>query len=213
MEEYNKNLQELQHIIKKSIYGNANIVSNKNSMFDKCLENIKREFYHNDREAFYKYMEDFFYPIVYNIENINLDKIYLEFIKSTIILNIFEFESDEYKDFPLTISEYSDLFNIHITEEDCSNYHSSHINYKLECHLMTPELLETINKYFECDVNISIYNGSISLIPKNGYSVINYILDKNNDISSNITKTLEMFRKLYIKLKEVNEFINNKILN
>lgn len=215
MGEYNKNLQELQYIIKKSIYGNANIVSNKNSMFDKCLENIKREFYNNDIEAFYKYMEDFFYPIVYNIENINLDKIYLEFIKSTIILNIFEFESDEYKDFPLTISEYSDLFNIHITEEDCSNYHSSHINYKLKSNLMTPELLETINKYSECDVNISINNGGISLIPKNGYSAINYILDENNNISSkyDITNTLEMFRKLYIKLKEVNEFINNKILN
>ena len=140
------------------------------------------------------------------------DKIYLEFIKSTIILNIFE--SDEYKDFPLTISEYSDLFNIHITEEDCSNYHSSHINYKLESNLMTPELLETINKkYSECGVNISIYNGGISLIPKNGYSAINYILDEYNDISSDITNTLEMFRKLYIKLKEVNEFINNKILN
>ena len=180
-------------------------------MFDKCLENIKREFYYNDREAFYKYMEDYFYPIVYNIENINLDKIYLKFIKSTIVFNIFKL--DEYKDFPLTISEYSDLFNIHITEEDCSNYHSSHINYKLESNLMTPELLETINKYSECDVNISIYNGSISLIPKNGYSAINYILDENNDISSNITKTLDMFRKLYIKLNEVNEFINNKILN
>ena len=213
MGEYNKNLQELQHIIKKSIYGNANIVSNKNSIFDKCLENIKREFYNNDREAFYKYMEDFFYSIVYNIENINLDKIYLEFIKSTIVFNIFKL--DEYKDFPLTISEYSDLSNIHITEEDCSNYHSSHIKYKLESNLMTPELLETINKYSECDVNISIYNGGISLIPKNGYSAINYILDEANDISSkyDITNTLEMFRKLYIKLNGVNEFINNKILN
>ena len=213
MGEYNKNLQELQHIIKKSIYGNANIVSNKNSMFDKCLENIKREFYNNDIEAFYKYMEDYFYPIVYNIENINLDKIYLEFIKSTIVFNIFKL--DEYKDFPLTIVEYSDLFNIHITEEDCSNYHSSHINYKLESNLMTPELLETINKYSECDFNISIYNGGISLIPKNGYSAINYILDEANDISSkyDISKTLEMFRKLYIKLNGVNEFINNKILN
>ena len=213
MGEYNKNLQELQHIIKKSIYGNANIVSNKNSIFDKCLENIKREFYNNDREAFYKYMEDFFYPIVYNIENINLDKIYLEFIKSTIVFNIFKL--DEYKDFPLTISEYSDLSNIHITEEDCSNYHSSHIKYKLESNLMTPELLETINKYSKCDFNISIYNGGISLIPKNGYSAINYILDEANDISSkyDITNTLEMFRKLYIKLNGVNEFINNKILN
>lgn len=213
MGEYNKNLQELQNIIKNSIYGNANIVSNKNSVFDKCLENIKQEFYNNDGKVFSKYMEDYFYSMFYDMENIDLDKIYLKFIKSTIILNIFE--SDEYKYFPLTISEYSDLFNIHITEEDYSNYHSSNIYYKLESNLMTPEILKTINKYSKCDVNISIYNGGISLIPKNGYSAINYILDEANDISSkyDITNTLEMFRKLYIKLNEVNEFINNKILN
>jgi len=212
MSEYNKNLQELQYIIKNSIYGNANVVSNKNSILDKCLENIKREFYNNDSEAFYKYIEDYFYPMFYDMEHINLDKIYLKFIKSTIVFNIFE--SDEYKEYPLKVSDYSDLFDIYIREEDYSNYHSSHIYYKLESNLMTPELLETINQYSECDVDISINNGRLSLLPKNGYSAINYILDENNDISSkyDITWTLEMFRKLYIKLKEVNEFINNKIL-
>lgn len=212
MSEYNKNLQELQYIIKNSIYGNANVISNKNSMFDKCLENIKREFYNNDGEAFSKYIEDYFYPMFYDMEHINLDKIYLKFIKSTIVFNIFE--SDEYKEYPLKISDYSDLFDIYIREDDYSNYHSSHIYYKLESNLMTPELLETINQYSECDVDISINNGRLSLLPKNGYSAINYILDENNDISSkyDITWTLEMFRKLYIKLNEVNEFINNKIL-
>ena len=80
--------------------------------------------------------------------------------------------------------------------------------------LMTPELLSVINKYSNCDVDISISNGRLSLLPKNGYSAINYILDENNDISSkyDIASTLELFRELYIKLNKVNEFINNKIL-
>lgn len=212
MSDINNNLKELQNIIKNSIYGNANVISNKNSILDKCLENIKREFYNNDSEGFYKYMEDYFYPMFYDMENVNLDKIYLKFIKLTIVFNIFE--SDEYKEFPLKVSDYSDLFDIYISKDDYSNYHSSNIYYKLESKLMTPELLETINQYSECDVDISIINGRLSLLPKNGYTAISYILDENYDISSkyNITCTLEMFRKLYIKLNEVNEFINNKIL-
>lgn len=212
MSEENKNLKELQNIIKNSIYGNANIISQKNTLFEKCLDNICKHFYNNDFSEFNKYMENYFYIMHYDIENVNLDKIYLSFIKSTIICNIFG--TEEYENYPLKLSDYSELFNIKVTEEDYSDYHSTHLYYHLDSMLMVPELLSVINKYSDCDVDISITNGRLSLLPKNGYSAINYILDENNDISSkyDITSTLEMFRKLYIKLNKVNEFINNKIL-
>lgn len=210
--ENNKNLKQLEYIIKNSIYGNSNVISLKNTLFEKCLSNICKHFYNDDFYKFNKYMEDYFYIMHYDIENINLDKIYLSFIKSTIICNIFE--AEEYEEYPLKLSDYSELFNIKITEEDCSDYHSSKIYYHLDSTLMVPELLSVINEYSDSDVDISISNGRLSLLPKNGYTAINYILDENNDISSkyDITQTLEMFRKLYIKLNEVNEFINNKIL-
>lgn len=210
--ETNKNLKQLEYIIKNSIYGNSNLISPKNTLFEKCLANICKHFYNNDFNEFNKYMENYFYILRYDIENINLDKIYLSFIKSTIICNIFG--TEEYENYPLKLSDYSELFNIKVNEEDYSDYHSSHVYYHLDSILMVPELLSVVNKYSNCDIDISISNGRLSLLPKNGYSAINYILDENNDISSkyDIATTLEMFRELYIKLNKVNEFINNKIL-
>lgn len=210
--ETNKNLKQLEYIIKNSIYGKSNLISPKNTLFEKCLDNLCKHFYNNDFNEFNKYMENYFYILHYDIENVNLDKIYLSFIKSTIICNIFG--TEEYENYPLKLSDYSELFNIKVTEEDYSDYHSTHLYYHLDSMLMTPELLSVINKYSDCDVDISISNGRLSLLPKNGYSAINYILDENNDISSkyDIASTLELFRELYIKLNKVNEFINNKIL-
>jgi hypothetical protein len=76
---------------------------------------------------------------------------------------------------------------------------------------MTPELLSVINKYSDCDIDIRLENSNIVLTPKNGYNVISYIQDNISNLS-NITTVLQMFNELYIKLKEVNEFINNEIL-
>lgn len=211
--ENNKNLKQLEYIVKNSIYGNADIISQKNTLFEKCLNNICKHFYNDDFSEFNKYMENYFYILHYDIEKINLDKIYLSFIKSTIICNIFG--TEEYENYPLKLSDYSELFNIKIDEKVYSDYHSDHSYYHIDSMLMVPELLSVINKYSDCDVDIVISNGRLSLLPKNGYNAINYILDENNDISSkyDITSTLEMFRELYIKLNKVNEFINNKILN
>jgi hypothetical protein len=211
--ENNKNLKQLEHIVKNSIYGNADIISQKNTLFEKCLNNICKHFYNDDFSEFNKYMENYFYILHYDIEKVNLDKIYLSFIKSTIICNIFG--TEEYENYPLKLSDYSELFNIKIDEKVYSDYHSDHSYYHIDSMLMVPELLSVINKYSDCDVDIVISNGRLSLLPKNGYNAINYILDENNDISSkyDITSTLEMFRELYIKLNKVNEFINNKILN
>lgn len=211
--ENNKNLKQLEYIVKNSIYGNADIISQKNTLFEKCLNNICKHFYNDDFSEFNKYMENYFYILHYDIEKVNLDKIYLSFIKSTIICNIFG--TEEYENYPLKLSDYSELFNIKIDEKVYSDYHSDHSYYHIDSMLMVPELLSVINKYSDCDVDIVISNGRLSLLPKNGYNAINYILDENNDISSkyDITSTLEMFRELYIKLNKVNEFINNKILN
>lgn len=207
--ENNKNLKQLEYIIKNSIYGNSNLISQKNTMFEKCLNNICKHFYNNDFNEFNKYMENYFYILHYDIENVNLEKIYLSFIKSTIICNIFG--NEEYKNYPLKLSDYSELFNIKVTIEDYSDYHTSHVYYNLNSMLMTPELLSVINKYSDCDVDIRLENSNIVLTPKNGYNVISYIQDNISNLS-NITTVLQMFNELYIKLKEVNEFINNEIL-
>lgn len=207
--ETNKNLKQLEYIIKNSIYGNSNLISQKNIMFEKCLNNICKHFYNNDFNEFNKYMENYFYILHYDIENVNLEKIYLSFIKSTIICNIFG--NEEYKNYPLKLSDYSELFNIKVTIEDYSDYHSSHVYYNLNSMLMTPELLSVINKYSDCDIDIRLENSNIVLTPKNGYNVISYIQDNISNLS-NITTVLQMFNELYIKLKEVNEFINNEIL-
>jgi hypothetical protein len=207
--ETNKNLKQLEYIIKNSIYGNSNLISPKNTLFEKCLGNLCKHFYNNDFNEFNKYMENYFYILHYDIENVNLEKIYLSFIKSTIICNIFG--NEEYKNYPLKLSDYSELFNIKVTIEDYSDYHSSHVYYNLNSMLMTPELLSVINKYSDCDIDIRLENSNIVLTPKNGYNVISYIQDNISNLS-NITTVLQMFNELYIKLKEVNEFINNEIL-
>lgn len=205
--ERNVNINEIENTIYRNISNMSKYVSKKNDLFETTFTKIIKKFF-KTIEEWDNYTNKYFSDVCnYEVNRIDLDKMYCEYIKYILTQKYFkpQFTSNELLYF-LSPEDINKCYSVRLDRIEQDSYHgSSSCEYQIKIELNTPECIEILsniyNKIYHTSFNI---DQSGKLLTYKNHSIFNYLCHDNFDDNKVNFDFSDYLRKIKESIKEFN---------
>ena len=208
--ERNKTINKIENTIYKNVSNMSKYVSKKNDLFETIFNKIQEQFFES-QEEFDKITNNYFSSLQkYEISNINLDKMYCDYIKYILTHEYFLSEfTENYLLSCLLPHEINKCYMVKLTEVENESYHgSSNTEYDIKIYLSTPECIEVLSNIYN-KINHTSFNidQTGKLLTYKNHSIFTYLCHDNFDDNKVNFDFTDYLKKIKEAIKDFNLII------
>lgn len=208
--ERNPKISKIETMIYRNISNMSKYVSPKNNLFENTFSKIIKLFFKNNKE-WEEFTNNYFSLIVnYEVNRIDLDKMYCDYIKYILTYKYFlsQFATNELLSCLLP-DDINKCYSVRLNKIEIDSYHGSDsIEYNIKIELNTPECIEVLsniyNKIYHTSFNI---DQTGKLLTYKNHSIFTYLCNDNFDDNKVNFDFTDYLKKIKEAIKEFNLII------